>query len=311
MINQLHISTVDHKWTNTQLVPLNQYNINKIINATDHINCRTSPEDLSFECIHQALDLAVELYLVGVDFLQTDHSNFEMYGRLLNELVRQRYKIVGEFDIPYSKISAADRLNKPLLWIAGCSITFGSHIPVDKRFGRLVADSLDRPEMCLAQPGTSIFWAADQILRADLQAGDIVLWGLTHVPRVEVAAGQELVPVTISSYPHIDQNQQYWTLDWFNSPTQTLMAMHYIAQVQNFCRKIGVELYMFNMTDISWMASLSTQYVNYLDLVQHLKIKNSKVSWVDFGTDNMHPGPNQHQQWADQILKFIDKSKKY
>ena len=311
MINQLHISTVDHDWTNTQLVPLNQHNINKIINATDYINCYTSPEDLTFEYIHPACDAAVHIHLIDLNFNNTNDDSFGSWGRLLSELVRQQHKIVGNF-VPWTNdMSSTHRPVGNLIWAAGCSITHGYGINFQQRYSKLVADALDRQEVCLASPGSSIFWAADQILRTDIQSGDIVLWGLTDVARVEIANTWMFEPVNIHAYSKMSKDLRYWNLQWFNSPTQTLMAIHQIAQVQNFCHKLGAKLYLLNMIDISWMSVILTQYPNYLDLLQDLKIKNSIISYIDVGTDNRHPGPKQHQQWADKILKFINNFKNY
>jgi hypothetical protein len=309
MINQLHISTVNHDWGNTKLVPLNQRNIDKIINNTNFINCYTSPEDLGFALVSRALSSSVEIYIVDIDLYNTNLNNFDTYGRLLNELIRQQHKIVGGIEVQYCSMPTTSRLPGPILWTAGCSVTYGVSISPTQRFGTLVANSLNRQEVCLAQPGSSIFWAADRILRADLEPGDIVIWGLTDVPRVEISTRWKLSPVTINAYTKINSKHQYWNPDWFSSPTQTLMSLHYIDQVQNFCKKLNVELYLVNVLDITWISTLATRYSNYLDLVQNLEIKNNTVSFVDFGYDRCHPGPNQHQQWADQILNFINKSK--
>ena len=310
MINQLHISTVDHNWNNTQLVPLNQHNINKIINTIDHIDCCTSPEDLNFDCIHPALDAAAQIHLIDLDFNNTNSNNFEIYGRLLNELTRQQHKINKDF-VPWNNhVSSIPRPIGNLLWAAGCSITHGYGINSKQRYSKLVANALDRQEVCLASPGSSISWSADQILRSDIQSGDIVLWGLTNIARVEIANKWKFQPININAYSQLSNDLKYWNLQWFNSPTQTLMAIHQIVQVQNFCEKLRAKLYLLNMIDISWMSVTLTQYSNYLDLVQNLKIKNGTVSYIDFATDNRHPGPKQHQQWSEQILKFANNYKK-
>jgi hypothetical protein len=309
MINQLHISTVDHDWSETKLVLLNQHNIDKIINNTDFINCCTSPEDLGYALIYQALSACVEIHVVDIDLYNTNLNNFDTYGRLLNELNRQCHKIIGGIEVQYRNIPTTDRATGPILWTAGCSITYGTSIDPTQRFGKLVADSLNRQEVCLCEPGSSIFWAADAILRADLQPGDIVIWGLTSVPRVEIANQWELFPASIEKYLKVDAEYQYWNLDYFSSPTQTIKTLHYIDQVQNFCKKLNVELYLVNVLDISWISTLATRYPNYLDVIQHLPIKNHSVSFVDLGDDLRHPGPIQHQQWAEQILEFMNNSK--
>lgn len=309
MINQLHISSVNHEWTDAKLVLLNQRNVDKIINTKDQVDCHTSPEDLSYDCVHQALSSAVEIHLVDIDFHNTNADNFDTYGRLLNELVRQRDKIVGPFDIPGYRVASTARPSGSVVWTAGCSITAGSAIPVEQRFGRLVADALGRQEVCLALPSAGIFWAADRILRADLKPGDIVIWGLTNVPRVEIATDWQLSPVNVNGLHRLNHDTNHWNLCWFSSPTQTLMSLHYVDQVQNFCKKLDVELYIFNVLDVSWMSTMLTKYSNYLDLVKNLKVTQNGASFIDHGHDNLHPGTAQHQQWADEILDFINHSK--
>jgi hypothetical protein len=308
MINQLYISSANHNWNNFQAVALTKNNLDKIINQKIPIDCYTSPEDLSYECLHQACDAAVQIHLIDFDFNDTNFNNFGTYGRLLNELVKQKHKVAQQVPLWHQDLRTTPRPPGPVLWTSGCSFTSGASIPAIYRFGRLVADALGRQEACLARPSASIFWAADQILRADLKSGDIVVWGLTNVPRVEIAKQWKLHPVSIKKYLNIDRLQQYWNLDWFGSSTQTLMTFHYIDQVQNFCKKIGVELYIVNLLDTDWMSVYTAKYANYIDLLQHSKIKNGTVSFIDYGRDNQHPGIAQHQQWADEILKFIKDS---
>jgi hypothetical protein len=304
MINQLHISHVDYQWDN-QLTLLTQHNFNKIINEKNLIDCCTSPEDISYEYLHQACDAAVQIQLVDFDFDNASFDNFEIYGRLLNELARQKHKILQEIPPWRHDLPLTSRPAGPLLWTSGCSFTYGSAVTYYQRFGHLVAKALERQEVCLAQGGASLFFSADRILRADLEPGDIVLWGLTNVSRVEIAKQWKLSPVTILGYPKVARRQQYWNLDWFGSSTQTLLSLHYIDQVQNFCKKIGVELYIVNMLDIEWMSVYAAKYANYIDLAQDLKIKNNVVSLIDYAPDNQHPGPIQHRQWADKITQFI------
>ena len=308
MINQLYISSVDHDWTNFQGVALRKTNLDKIINQKNLVDCYTSPEDLSYEYLHQACDAAAQIHLVDFDFDRASFDNFELYGRLLNELIKQKHKVSQQTLWRQLELPTTTRPAGPLLWTSGCSVTFGSAIPSTSRFGYLVAKELERQEVCLAQPGASIFYSADQILRADLEPGDIVVWGLTNVPRVEIANQWKLHPITVTRYTKIDSRLQYWNADWFGSSTQTLMALHYIDQVQNFCKKLGVELYIANVLDAEWMSIYAAKYANYIDLACQLKIKNNVFSFRDYGTDNQHPGPKQHRQWADEIVKFIKDS---
>ena len=308
MINQLYISTVDHNWNNFQGIALHQRNLDKIINQQNAVDCCTSPEDLSYEHLHRACDAAAQIHLVDFDFDSASFDDFEIYGRLLNELVKQKHKVSQQILWRQLDLPTTTRPAGPLLWTSGCSITYGTAISSTSRFGHLVAKELGRQEVCLALPGTSIFSSADQILRADLKPGDIVVWGLTNVPRVEFARQWKLHPISVTGYTKIDSRLQYWNADWFGSSTQTLMSLHYIDQVQNFCKKLGVELYIANVLDTAWMSIYAAKYANYIDLACQLKIKNNALSFKDYGTDNQHPGPQQHRQWADEIVKFIKDS---
>ena len=52
------------------------------------------------------------------------------------------------------------------LWFAGCSFTYGVGVDSSQRYGQLVANHFNLPCSFLSKPGSSIAWAADQILRS-------------------------------------------------------------------------------------------------------------------------------------------------
>jgi hypothetical protein len=70
------------------------------------------------------------------------------------------------------------------LWIAGCSITHGEGVSENTRYGQLLAERLNTKVSFLTRPGSSIAWAADQILRSDIRPGDTVVWGITSHTRL-------------------------------------------------------------------------------------------------------------------------------
>lgn len=89
----------------------------------------------------------------------------------------------------------------PQFWIAGCSYANGSYLPnMEDRYGQLVADHYGWKCSFLSRGGSSIDFAADQIIRSDIRKGDVVIVGLTGVERcswfvsnkqVDVNAGVE------------------------------------------------------------------------------------------------------------------------
>jgi hypothetical protein len=62
------------------------------------------------------------------------------------------------------------------LWIAGCSVTAGVGVSPDQRFAVLIAENFGGQFVDLAKGGSSIEFAADQILRSNIRNGDWVIW---------------------------------------------------------------------------------------------------------------------------------------
>jgi len=254
MISKLYISTIDYNWHNLDYVLLNEKNINKLVDSVDLVNCCTSVEDLSAKYIHTACDSATEIILVGlnVDDISLTNNNCFLYGRLFNELVRYKYKVKNfswNKNFNYLKNNRLD--NTQILWTAGCSITYGVGVAHEDRWGSILSKYLDLSEVSLSQEATSVDWSADQILRSDIKEGDIVVWGLTNVPRVEISVNWNFIPSTITHYVGINKEYQYWSLDYFESETQVLSVVRSILQVINFCQKIKARLYLANILDVA------------------------------------------------------------
>jgi hypothetical protein len=310
MIGTLHISCQTHNWDFSELFALNRHNIDEIINSPGIINCCTSVEDLFCENIEQACKNAKEIILVNVDKNYIiNNSNCFSYGRLFNALMRYNQKIKN-----FDKIDNLQNLNylynhRPnvdkVVWTVGCSVTYGAGVEYNARWGSLLANKLNIPEVTLSKGGSSIFWAADQILRSDIRPGDIVVWGLTNVPRVEIAKNWNFSSRTVTGYVNSPKEKQYWKLDYFESETQVLYAVRNILQVDNFCKKIGVDLYLVNLLNISWIGYLLKDLKNFIDLTLNLQIDKNNIQFIDLGTDNQHPGPKQHQLYVEQIYNFI------
>lgn len=307
MINKLYISTMNHDWKNADSILIDSNNLRKIIDKIEAINCHTSVEDLNCENINVACNSASEIILIDInESTNITPNNFFAYGRLFNELVRHKNKIKN---FPWNKEFAYLRNtrldNSPVLWTAGCSITEGYGVGNNERWGKLLSGYLNLPEITLSKNGSSIFWSADQILRSDIREGDTVVWGLTNIPRVEVANDWNFDSITIAEYLSIKKEHQYWTLDYFESESQVLMALRNILQVINFCQKVKSTLYLANMFDVVWISVMLSKFENFIDLTQDLAINGTAIEFIDLGSDNLHPGPIQHWQYATKIYNFI------
>jgi hypothetical protein len=165
------------------------------------------------------------------------------------------------------------------------------------------------PEITLSKGGTSIYWSADQLLRSDIRESDVVVWGLTNVPRIEIARSWNFDSTTITGYYSKDKEHQYWNPDYFESETQVLFALRSILQVVNFCQKIKAKLYLANIFDVAWISVMLKDFKNFIDLTRDLSIVGNTITFIDLGSDNEHPGPRQHQQYAEKLYNFIKEGK--
>jgi len=311
MINKLYISTVDYDWNGATSILVDRHNIDKIISRADSIDCHTSVEDLFCENISVACNNANEIILVDVDeTVEISNNNCYSYGRLFNEISRHAKKIKNFcWNKKFNYLKNTRATDTPVLWTAGCSITAGAAISHNERWGTLLSDYLNLPEVTLSRGGTSILWSADQILRSDIQEGDVVVWGLTNVPRVEVADNWDFKSITIASYLTTKKEQQYWTVDYFESESQVLLALRNILQVINVCQKLKATLYLANILDVAWLGVMLKNFENFIDLTQDLPINGNTMKFVDLGSDNKHPGPKQHRHYAEKLYNFIKESK--
>ena len=174
------------------------------------------------------------------------------------------------------------------LWLAGCSITNGVGVQKTETFGELLSQRLSLPKVDLSRPGSSIEFAADQILRSKVQKNDIVVWGLTHESRYTIWEDNNSAQGS-DNRQLVDETRLY----------KAVIAVH---QVINFCNAIGAKLFLLPV--------ICTEKL-------HLHICNTKeyvsvpyrYSFIDLGDDDFHPGPVQHKEYftcLDQAIQYHD-----
>lgn len=187
------------------------------------------------------------------------------------------------------------------LWSVGCSITYGVGVDNDQRYGQLLANSLHLPVSFLAQPGASISWAADQILRSDIRAGDTVVWGLTSIERFPYFKNNQLTHVTPNTYALDPKFKHRVDISFLDSQQLIYQAVVSVNQVINFCKKIGARLILAQLFGRGLERYL-TGYPDYIMLTGQFGRDLAGLD-IDKGTDNAHPGPKMHQWYHDQIIK--------
>lgn len=193
----------------------------------------------------------------------------------------------------------------PQLWSVGCSITHGIGVDPQQRYGQLLADELSMPCSFLTHPGSAIEWAADQILRSDIRSNDLVIWGLTHPERFTYVHDNQLVHVNADTYVH--RPQFYKIVDPLTLCSQNTIYQQYYAiqHVINYCEKIKAQLILVELLHGGHALSRVLKfYKNYVKIDYEYSFKNShmQTQFIDLGTDNRHPGPQQHLHYKKNVL---------
>ena len=176
------------------------------------------------------------------------------------------------------------KTEKRQIWVAGCSIAHGVGVDQHEKFGTLISDKLNLPVSHITKGASSIEWAKDQILRSDIRKNDIVIWGLTQEVRAPKAINEKL---------GAEKNP-----DILLDETSLYRAVTSVHQVVNFCKKISAMLILLPVICSERLQLLIHNLDEYYQLPYQL-------DFLDLGTDKVHPGPIQHQAWADIIYKKL------
>ena len=222
-------------------------------------NFYTSLEDLRLGIheIDQLVDKCQKIIVVDITENLFEELNAEvvpLYLKFLNVLSRHPDKC--DSIVKYNSIIIKNVKEKyqerttdsPTLWVGGCSISAGLYVDSEKKYAEILAHKLDLPLVLLAQGGSSIGWQADQLLRADLRPGDTVVWGLTNITRVNyVNDSGKWKNAPVRRYLDLPKHLRYWSIEYFDSPTQAFPYLKNILQVENFCNKLGIDCYFVNL----------------------------------------------------------------
>lgn len=201
------------------------------------------------------------------------------------------------------------RGNDPQIWVAGCSISHGVGVESKQKYGELLSQYLQLPCSHLTRSGSAIDWAADQILRSDIRENDIVVWGITSWSRLtHVYQDRLLAGVTLQTYESFPEYQKIINKTNLFSQQTFYNHLYSIKQVINFCEKVKAKLVMITMLlDNFALLGFLKQYNNYIRVPYEIEYTDSVLveKFLDLGSDNAHPGPQQHQFYADLIYRFL------
>jgi hypothetical protein len=186
----------------------------------------------------------------------------------------------------YDFLSQVDdrKTDKQQIWISGCSFAKGIALEdQQQRYGQLISNHFNLPASFLVKQGSSIDWAADQILRADMRSGDILVWGLTGINRntwfdiehqmmhLSFSYLTEALP-QLAKNKKLDADEKMMYYQMLFSDAHCLLIMRQVHQVRNLCNRLGVNLVIMMHPELS-----QDKHVDYMqDYLTKIKFTNDR-----------------------------------
>jgi hypothetical protein len=272
------------------------------ISATGYTSLSDLPKiNSDVSVLWELLQIADNIHYVPPEIWSDHTTNFSWCGQqTLTEFYLYQCKLSGKnvFGLEIEKYRTSDYLhlvsqrntNDPSLWVSGCSISHGEGVNPSERYGTLIGKSLSVPTHHLTQGGSSLEWQADQILRSDIRSCDIVIWGLTNEKRAPLACNS-----TITLWPDNTIEEVEYRLH----ETRYYKAITSVFQVINFCRKINCQLILLPLICTEKLQMDLVHQDCYYQLPY-------QINFLDLGNDNSHPGPKQHEFYADFCLDILN-----
>lgn len=237
--------------------------------------------------------------------LQSHTENF------LNDLVSQHQLKIQNFSVSRDSTNSlllADtrKIERPQFWVVGCSVAHGFGLNPEERYASILSDNLNRPFSDLTGPGTSIEWAADQILRSDIRKNDTVIWGITGINRATYYINNRPISIVAGIIDHLPLSKE--EKKFFNKlcidDNKLNFSVKHVYQVCNFVNKVGAKLICFSHNySLIEQDKIFKRYLYALE--EFLPISHI----VDYAPDGMHPGPITNQNWANEIISKIKDTK--
>lgn len=325
--------TPDHCST-TAYVSLGDVDIStflRILLSSDHIIYHDHLRPWSDTELKHLTDNVI--YLLGLNGWGTRISRFPFESFVLeeNRLYRKHFDSDTKDLLITQKICQYDQENfigltnhrrsfAPQIWVAGCSIAYGLGVEQHERYASIIGNYFNLSMTNIAWPGSSIDFAADQIMRSDLRAGDLLIWGITGPQRYswfENGLMQNIIPKYIDKMSTSSAQKKLLNLMAMDD-SRVYLAQRHIEQVQNICDKMHCDLVMMYhehlgpTATVEPMKNFLRQNLGFIDINQTVLDRYGAASVdsrhrIDVGTDGLHPGPRTHAVWADLLCDFVQR----
>lgn len=262
--------------------------------------------DHSIEDFLTALEYASEIYYVPTNTWDTEQTKKQTEFQL--RMVARRIPVHNLDLIKEDHMLTLTDVRKTensQLWAVGCSITYGVGVDYTETYGYLLSQSLGMPLGLLAEPGSSITWAADQILRSDIRKDDIVVWGLTGISRFPHYQDGKIMHILAGHYEGTPQFNKLINQRILLSDHMLYLAYTAISKVVIHSRLIGYKLVLTQFPlNVGDYDLYMLHFLSQFDFFVPTYI-NAGDKMLDIGSDDKHPGPLQHKHYATLINNYF------
>lgn len=284
-------------------------------NLTDGIYYLSLGDFHNYQQFINVLDLATEIiYYPPTQWSDTDKKGFS-YMKVWTE----RCLLYFNDKIPVKNINnllgskhsnnvlaLADQrqTDDPQIWIVGGSDSHGMGIEPAQRYGHILGKYFNRPVSFLTEDGASLSWMSDQLIRSDVRAKDLVVFGIVPETRFPYYANEQILHIHIDGYVRRPDVQKLIPIHFIDDDNTTKYhALTSTSRVINFCNKLNVDLIIAGLSETSndWFL---TQFVNYTNLYARFGLDHNN-RYLDIATDNKHAGPKMHEWYAEEIIAKI------
>lgn len=297
---------IDAKAHNASAFLITSLNLDNFLNSPDTVVGYTSLADVgNHEQFFQLCNKVDKLYYRPP--VQWSHPDHQYYTEHVLAWILQ-YKNIDGFEYLLKRnqqfsqdfLQDTRKTNQSQLWAVGCSITFGIGVDTEQTYREIIAKKLNLEHSNLSCTSSSIVWQSDQICRADLRPNDIVLWGLTSQHRIPVIYDNKVLHLNSHTYKKYPELISKFPINLLDNDTLLYHNVLAVRRAYHVCRKIGAKLVILGL-----MPDFDNLYLHYnVPVFRHLKPIHH--DYIDLGTDNIHPGPEQHKVFAKEFLAFYN-----
>lgn len=223
---------------------------------------------------------------------ELEKSTMLMLHYLSHRITIDNFSASKPFDTVNLDLSSSQ---DPCLWVFGCSHSYGVGLDHEsQRYSNILAESLHLPLRLIAEPGSSLGWSLNHMIRSEIKSSDTVVWQITTPGRLSKYQGnKKILHTKIAHHPAL--------LDFFSDDQMFFDHVNLLHQGVAFLRAKKVKFAMTSILpkDSDWFYTYNQEYVKFPEYCY------TPDFTVDFGHDGVHAGPLSNKLLASSLHDHI------